>query len=200
MFKRQLVAQRLIVYALLIVCAFAFIAALGYMTDVRLVCFPGINARGDKFDGAQLYNVFQPYNRELVTASLISLLASLLLLITKCHSRRNYYVTNYVVSIGIPALNAVLAIKSVSTISMCKRKFLTEVDFEKIAVLYEKDIAKQGYSNFSPSRSTFFFDMATVAFVLLLIVSVLIVLNLIWKIILMRKEKKLIGSQVEVSA
>ena len=74
-----------------------------------------------------------------------------------------------------------------------KAAFLTQVDFE--ALKKHAEMWKTAYVD-----STFWFDAHYAVFAVLLAVTVLLLLNLIWKIRLMKAEKRLIEAGKEAKA
>ena len=50
------------------------------------------------------------------------------------------------------------------------------------------------------TESTFWFDISLAVFGILLIITVLLIVNLILKLIMMKEEKRLIGSRKDVRA
>lgn len=193
MYKKQMTAQKIIVLAMLLSCALAFISSLGFLTGAYEVLYPGISQRGDKFAGCRLFEEFQVVNRTMTNISIALIVVSLLLFITGCNTRRKYYGTNYIASIFVPIVSITLSVKCIIDALSCKARFLNETDFEKLKTLAESDPNKYTFS-----KSTFWYDFVVVAYAIVIVVSVLVVLNMILKIILMNSENKLLNESKEV--
>lgn len=202
MYKKQMTVQKLIVMFMLIACALSFLASLGFLTGAYEVLYPGFDGRGYTFAGAELYREeFQVYNKRINYISIALIVVSLLLFITCCNTRRKYYISNYVSSILVSVLSIGGSIVCIADVLSAKNKFLTEVDFEKIYELYliylEDPLANKKYVY---SKSTVWFDLCLVAYILVIIAAILVIANLIWKIILMKSEQKLLNVSKEVFA
>jgi tetrahydromethanopterin S-methyltransferase subunit F len=109
----------------------------------------------------------------------------LLPFITNTHSRRKYYIANYI-AVGISSVaNVAAAIWCTINVVKYRNQFLTTVDFEALKEYSEK-------WNTLYTESTFWFDIGFLACALLIIVTALNIYNLIWKTKLMKEEKQLI--------
>ena len=117
------------------------------------------------------------------------ILLSCLLFLTNTHSRRKYYVGNYV-SIALQTVaNVAVAIWAHNQIVMYRAQFL-QIDFEALA-----KHAKRWKTLYT--ESTFWFDAHYAVFAVLLVVTVLLVANGIWKYSLMKQERALIKAGEE---
>ena len=135
----------------------------------------------------------QDFNQDLLKYSIVLILLGCLLFITQTHSRRKYYIGNYV-AIGLySAANIAMAIWAHTWIEAYKTFFLTQVDFE--ALRKHADMWKTAYVD-----STFWFDIHYAVFAISIIVTGLLIANMIWKICLMKEEQKLIEAGKEVAA
>ena len=116
--------------------------------------------------------------------AIILILLGCLLFVTNTHSRRKYYIGNYV-SIGLFAAASVyITIFGHSYIEIFKAQFL-QVDFAAL-----KEHAEMWGTLYT--ESTFWFDIHYAVFGLMLLVSVLLIANAVWKVLLMKEESKLI--------
>ena len=188
MYKKQLKFQKIVCFILLIASALVFVYSLGMMTDLhdslRYAIDPEIPAEYVK--GAMIYYDMQGFNRLLTIAGIALILVSLLLFVTNTHSRRKYYIGNYV-SVAISSVaNVGVAVWAVIKITAFKEQYLTTVDFEALKIYSEK------YTNVLYTESTFWFDVCYFVMGLVLVATVLSLVNLIWKIRMMKAEKRLI--------
>ena len=143
--------------------------------------------------GSYIYYLMQPFNQDLLKYSIVLILLGCLLFLTQTHSRRKYYIGNYV-AIGLcSAANIAMTIWAHVWIEAYKTYFVTQVDFE--ALKNHAAMWKTAYVD-----STFWFDLHYLVFAILLIVTALLIGNLIWKIQLMKAEKRLIEAGKEALA
>ena len=109
------------------------------------------------------------------------------------HTRRKYYIANYI-TVGVTtAANVYVSVWALGTIFTYKERYLTTVDFETMKMYSE-------IFQFSYTESTFWFDFSKVVFAVLLIVTAVNVLNFVWKLVLMKEEQKLIQAGKEGKA
>lgn len=192
MYKKQMTLQRIVCYMLLVAAALVFIYSLGLMTDLYDSKF---NFYAENYDspmvaGTQIYYDMQGFNRSLTKWGLILILLAVSQFLFQNHVRRKYYIANYI-TVGINAVTGIYAsVWAVSNVFTYKEQFL-QVDFEALATY-------AGLFGFTFTESTFWFDASAVVFGILMIVNVINILNLIWKVSLMKAEKKLIEEGREV--
>ena len=196
MYKKQLIVQKIICFAALAVSALVFVYALGLMTDLHDSLKPAMMDSNNIDDtwvpGSQIYYHMQPFNKSLLNYSIVLVLLSCLLFITSTHSRRRYYVGN-AVSVGVFAIAGVaLSVWGHIELEVYKAEFL-KVDFEELQFFSE--MWGTPYID-----STFWFDAHYVVFGLVLLAVVLLLANYVWKLTLMRAEKRLIEEGKKVSA
>ncbi|MCD7752038.1 MAG: hypothetical protein LUI10_09930 [Lachnospiraceae bacterium] len=196
MYKKQLTVQKFICLAAVIVSAAVFVYSLGLVTDLYDTLYSTMRNASDltKTDvsGSIVYYNIQDFNRQFMYASIGLLLLSVLLMITNTHSRRRYYIGNYV-AVGLYSVaSLVLMVWAHIQIEMYKAEFL-QVDFEAL-----KEHAETWGTAYT--ESTFFFDIHYLIFGLLLIVVILLVGNVIWKRSLMKAEQELITKGKEATA
>ena len=144
-----------------------------------------------KVEGAWIFYEIQPFNSQLTTASLILIGCSVLAFATNTHSRRKYYIANYV-SVAISSVaNVAVAVWSIINVAKFKHQFQTTVDFEAL-----KEYSEKWDTLYIDPSQTFWFDTGFVISALLIAVALLAIVNMIWKIQLMKEEKRLIEGGV----
>lgn len=192
MYKKQMILQRITSYLLLAFAALVFVYSLGIMTDLYDSLYLASSYKEghrNYVEGASIYLDMQPFNQDLTTASIILILSAVTLFVFKTHDRRKYYIANYI-TVGINViLNVAVSVWALTNIIAYKAQFLL-IDFvklDKIATIY-----KINYT-----QSTFWFDAAWGVFIPLIVITALSIFNVIWKISLMRAEKKLIAEGKE---
>ena len=196
MYKRQLTWQKILCFAALAVSALVFLYSLGLMTDLYDSLYSTMmdpdNIDDTWVTGSQVYYHMQPFNKTLLTYSIGTILLSCLLFITSTHSRRRYYVGNLLAT-GVFAAGGIgLSVWSHFQLEAYKAEFLS-INFEELQFFAE--MWDSPYID-----STFWFDAHYVVFGLLTLVALLLVGNYIWKMCLMRAEKRLIEEGKKVSA
>ena len=208
MYKKQMTAQKVICLLSIIASVMCFVYSLGLMTDLYDGLYPvrderkitmgqrmlyrGMAKEDYPAHGFELYDEMQPFNRELLVVSIGLILLSVLLFVTNTATRRKYYIANYV-AVGLNVVaNIATAIWAHGYIVAYRAAYLT-VDQELLAYLL-KQLSKPFVF------STFWFDAHYFVFALSLLASVLLVLNVIWKLSLMKQEKQLLEEGKAVSA
>lgn len=182
---------------MLIVSALAFVYSLGLVTDLYDSFYYAIPepAYPDEsyVTGARILYDIQPFNKELTTAAIILIICCVLSFLTNTHSRRKYYIGNFI-SIGVSAVaNIGISVWAILNIAKYKNQFLTEVDFEQ----FKSWADRKGYPY---TESTFWFDAGFVVCALLILAALLLIGNLIWKLKLMKAEARLINEGLEETA
>ncbi len=192
MYKKQVKLQRIICLALLIISAVIFVYSLGIMTDLYDSLYSTYRRGKSSIEGAGVYMDMQDFNKNFLLASIGMILLSALLFVTNTASRRRYYIGNYC-AIGIfSAASVALVVWAHGQIEAFKAQWQT-IDFAALA-----DHAAKRKTLYT--ESTFWFDIHYVIFALLLIGTVLLIANAIWKSKLMKEERTLIGQAKEAAA
>ena len=185
MYKKQVKLQRIICLTLLIISAVIFIYSLGIMTDLYDSLYSTYRRGKSSIEGAGVYMDMQGFNKTFLLASIGMILLSALLFVTNTASRRRYYIGNYC-AIGIFSVASVaLIVWAHGQIEAFKAQWMT-IDFAALA-----DHAAKRKTLYT--ESTFWFDIHYLIFGLLLIGTVLLIANAIWKCKLMKDEQALIG-------
>ncbi|MCR5564582.1 MAG: hypothetical protein K6F59_02135 [Gammaproteobacteria bacterium] len=187
--KIQMKIQKIICFLALFASAFAFIFSLGVSTTVynlnqTTAFMPGVIADG-------YYDAVQEFNHKYVLECIGLIVLAVLLFITQTSKRRNYYVSNYVAILAFTGYSLFVAITSLQTLQGFKETFLNETDFEMWKMIHEMIDAVRY------TESTFWFDINMIMLIIVVIASALLVLNLVWKIVLMVNEAKLLKKSEE---
>ena len=197
MYKKQIKCQKILCIVAIIACALTFLYALGLMTDLYDALYSTMRNPYDLTEtdvpGSILYYMMQDFNKALLKYSIALILLACLLFLTQTHVRRKYYIGNYV-SVGLYSVATVAyTVWAHAYIEGYKAAFLTQVDFE--ALEKHAKMWKTAYID-----STFWFDAHYGVYAVLLVVTVLLLLNLIWKVRLMKAEQRLIAAGKEAMA
>lgn len=193
MYKKQLRFQKIICLLAIIVAAIWFVYSLGFITTIYELLAAFSNPKSFNYvPGAEIYWDMQPFNKAFTNYALYAILISLLLMVTNTQIRRKYYISNYIAIVANVAVNVAMPIYVYSHISKFIHQFNTAIDFEKLREMC-------GYKNIKYTESTWLLDINVVIGALSILVAIGLVVNLIWKISLMRGEKKLINAGKEVA-
>lgn len=163
-------------------------------TSVGGVRVSRFTAAEGKYD-ATLYDDIQGFNNALMYCGIVMILLGVLLYITACHKRRNYYISNYVAIGACAGGNIVISLVLLILNGIWRGKFL-QVDFDAWYKVYERYITNGDWESVHYSDSTAWFDVGFAVYIIIILVSVALILNLIWKIKLMQGEKRLLEGAV----
>lgn len=189
MYKKQMIVQKVLCFAAIFVSVLVFLYSLGIMTDLYDCLYTTMRNPNDltqtAVPGSIVYYNMQEFNRMFLVYSIGLILLSVLLFITNTHSRRRYYIGNYFATALYAAAGVALSVFAHSYIEIFKAQFL-QVDFAAL-----KEFSEIWNSPYT--ESTFWFDVHYAVFCLVILVSVLLVVNAIWKASLMKQEAKLVN-------
>lgn len=175
--------------AAIIVSAIFFVYTLGIMTDLYDSLYDTMRNPRDwsqtDVSGSIVYYNMQAFNQRFLLLSIGQILLAALLFLTNTHCRRKYYIGNYVSTGAFVAFGVYNAVFAHTYIEVFKAQFL-QVDFAAL-----KEHAEMWGTLYT--ESTFWFDLHYLVFGLLLLVCALLIANLVWKILLMREENRLIA-------
>lgn len=196
MYQKHLKLQKYICLLCVIAAAVSFVYALGMITDIYDALYKTMSNPKDltqtKVPGSIIYYDMQSFNKQFVNYSLVLILLGCFLYLTNTHCRRKYYISNYV------AVGAY----SVATLAV---GFWAHQQIEAYIVQYMTTIDFEALKEFSDKRKTLYLDntdmldLHRVVLGLAIVSVVALVGNMIWKIILMRNEKKLIEAGKEAA-
>ena len=173
-----------------------FVYALGVLTEIYdglyLATDPKKPTDDGRVAGSTIYYQMQQFNTDFVNISIVLILLAALLFLMNTHIRRKYYISNYI-SIGLYSIASVATVVwSHIQIEAYKHQYLTTVDFEALKELCEM-------KNKPFIQSTMMLDLHYVVAGLMLVTTIALVVNMIWKITLMRDEDALINARKEVA-
>ena len=197
MYKKQMLMQKIVCMMTLIASALVFVSALGLSTDLydafsKAVLYPGTEWEYVSVTGATVYYDMFPFNSAFTKVGIGLILVNLILFLTNTHSRRKYYIGNYIAT-GLSAAAAIgVSVWSIPQIMSYKEQFRSTVDFEAL-----KAFSKDWGSLYIGPDDTFWFDICFVILGILLLSAVLLVVNCFFKNTVMKAEQRAIGSGKE---
>lgn len=188
MYKKQMVFEKIICLLAVLIAAAVFIYSLGIMTDLYDCLYSTMRNPYDltetSVDGSFVYYEMQGFNKAFVRNAIILVVFGCFLFITNTHTRRRYYIANYLSTGLFAGFSLYLCIWGSIQIKYYKSQWL-KIDFE--ALKAHADMWKTTYT-----ESTFWFDAHYLLFGILIIVAGLLCFNLVWKKQLEKEEQKLI--------
>lgn len=194
-FQKWMCLVMLIVGALGLLYAFCYmtgsLSELGYSINSGTVRTSKFVARAGYHD-ALLYDDIQGFNTLMMYFGIAMVLLAVVLYITACNKRRNYYVSNYVATGLCAGGNIVLSLVCLIMNAHWRGEFL-KVDFESWKAFNDAGIKLGFITKAYYGDSTAWFDVGFAVYAIIIVASVLLVLNLIWKIMLMKGEKQLLS-------
>ena len=202
--KAQMKFQKWLCLAMIIVGALALLYAFFYMSGSMSELGQTITRRtsgnsskftaDDGYNDALLFEEIQPFNNLMMYFGIAMILLAVLLYITACNKRRNYYVTNYVATGLCAGGNIVMSFVCIIMNAHWRSEFL-KLDFEAWHYYYQDllDRDRITEAGFHYSDSTAWFDLGFAVYVIVIVASILLILNMVWKIMLMKGEKQLLS-------
>lgn len=196
MYHKHLKIQKYICLLCVIAAAISFVYALGMATDIYDALYYAADLKGradrDWVTGAQIYVQIQDFNNAFVNASVVLILLGCALFITQTNSRRKYYTTNYL-AVGAYSI-ATVAVSIWAKIKICgyAKQYMQTIDFDE---LYNFSVENKSLY----LDNTDLLDLHWAVFALALIAVAALLGNMIWKIILVRKENELLEAGKEAA-
>lgn len=179
---KQMVYQKFIVIAALVLASITFLYALGFATDLYSLNYHSDPSSSLLYvEGADLYYQIQPFNKILLRDAAIQFGLCILMFVFLTHRRRLYYISNYITTIAFSGFAVYLGMTIIANALYIRNEYL-KVDFERMKEI--TDMLQLRYVN-----STFMMDFGVVLSVLLCMLAAGLAINLIWKSRNMKKEK-----------
>ena len=181
-----MLVEKIVCFAVLVAAVLVFVYSLGLVTDLHYNNFAYYAEKvgKPKFAGADIYNEIQPFNRALTKAGIMLILSAISLFVFGTHKRRKYYIGNYI-AIGLnSALTMGVSVWGILNV-IKYRKMYDQIDF--VALKEWQEMLRKPYD-----ISSFWFDIGYYVFGIAIFVSVLSLLNLLFKVYVMRSERKLL--------
>lgn len=191
MYKKQMVFQKTVCLFAVFASVAIFVYSLGIMTDLYDCLYSTMRNPYDltetSVNGSYLYYEMQGFNKAFVRNAIILILCACLLFLTNTHTRRKYYISNFISTALFSVFSIYLCIWGSIEIGYYKSQWLN-IDFE--ALKAHSEMWKTAYT-----ESTFWFDLHYCLFAILIIVAVALCFNLVWKKYLEKQEASLIGTK-----
>lgn len=195
--KTQMRFQKILMLVSLVVAALTFVFALFFLTGSLGEAAHYITIQGavttDKINATEFVDASQGYVKTLVTLAIVFIVLAAVLFITACHSRRKYYITNYIAIGAFVAFALAMVIYIFIMVSRSMDLFLNGIAWEA-GTNGGFNVAEQGIADYPMNRAdTYPFIIGYVVAVIVLVNAALLVLSTVWKTLLMKGEKKLLA-------
>lgn len=181
--QQQLLYQRIVIFAALVLTCMVFALSLGFSTDLY-----SLNYHADPSSsllyvkGAELYYQVQPFNKAFLRDAAIQLVLCVLLFVFLSHKRRLYYLSNYLTSLLFCGFAGYQAATLLVNAQYIRAKYL-QIDFERMREITEM-------LNMRYTESTFMLDAAIALSYALFGLIACLMINLVWKSVWMRRERR----------
>ena len=198
MYSKQMTFQKIVCMLVLIASALVFVYSLGISTDLydalaRTILYPDYDLDMTSVAGSRVYYDMFEFNKLFTKAAIGLIIVTLVLFITNTHSRRKYYIGNFV-AVGLStAANIAISVWCIPQIMGYKAQYQNNVDFKALEAF-----AKDWGTLYIGPDDTFWFDASFVVFGILLLTSCLLILNVVLKVIVMKAEANAIGRRKDV--
>ncbi len=214
MYKKQMKFQKIVCYVVLVSCALVFAYSLGLLTDIYDSLYPCFDpelfdenidldsipaeelpAYGVYVNGAEIYYDMQDFNSAFTKVGIAMIVVSLVLFVTNTHSRRRYYIGNFISVAIVSVFNIACVVWLMPQIMAFKTQYLG-IDFKQLLEFSQSTRGK----TVRYTESTFWFDVSYFVFGVVILAVVLLIVNLVLKVILMNAEKRTVGARKGVGA
>ena len=201
MYRKQVKWQKILCFVALISAVLLFVYALGIMTDLYDALYQTIRSANkldqSKVTGSRIYYDMQNegFNKLLLYFGIGMILLAVLLFVCRTNSRRKYYFANYLSTGLFSVAGIACAVWVHIRVEYWKNIFQTTINFEELA-----EYAAKNKTLLLTADSTFWFDIHYLVSGMLIIASVALIANLIWKKKLEKDEKSMIGKGKEALA
>ncbi len=218
MFKSQMRFQKILCLACLILSALLFVYAIGFVTPIYDQYFLTMDRElGEDYarvEGAQIFweletltsyevrDVFDSNNNwvgtenvkvreiglidQMLGVAIADICVAILLFVFNTHKRRKYYIGNYIATGVYAAYNVAIAAWIIARLNYFIKGF-AKVNLEQLkAFCEEQNIA------YRPQATTNILYVGIALCVVLMLAAVAVVLNLLWKLQLQKRENKLL--------
>ena len=187
--------QKILSFATLVIAALCFVYALAFLTggmgNVHYYMPSSGGERQDIINAKNFVNASQSFVSTLIILSIAFILVVATLFVTASNKRRNYYVTNYVSIIAVALFAVAIALFIILSVSNVMNLFYNDIKWEA-GTNNGLNYADQFDKTFPIDKSPANFALGYALAVLVICTAVVHILNLLWKIKLMKGEKALL--------
>ena len=190
--KSQMKFQKILALVTLVIAALSIVLALFFCSGIlyAVVNYSAKTAEEEAYYGVQeLYEFSQSANNILVIMGIVLILIVAAMYIMGNAKRRNYYISNIVATYVYVVYAAVYAIAMIAVCAVCFA-LMGKIDFETWKADEDFILSLGGETYYTRNVATLVLGLLLSG--VLLATAVAWVLNLVWKIKLMKGEKQLL--------
>ena len=191
--------QKILSLVTLVIAALCFVYALAFLTGGMgnvhyYMPSAGTGERQDLINAKGFLDASQGFVSTLVILSIVFILIVATLFVSASNKRRNYYVTNYVSIIAVAAFAVVIALFIIISVSNVMNLFYNDIAWESgtNGTFNYADQFVRYNGEYPVGKSPANFILGYALGVLVVLTAAVHVLNLVWKIKLMKGEKALL--------
>lgn len=190
--KTQMRFQKIIALLSLIMAALVFVYALFFLTGSTGNVWKYVYGN-DLINGQKFFDASQSFVGTLTTLGIVFIILAVVLFITGCNKRRNYYLSNYI-AVGLYLVFAIVVlVYMIIGISNCMNLFLNEICWESgtgTAGIY--NVEDQFSEQYPVYKDVYTFIIGYVVCLLVLLCAAALALSTVLKYKLMKGEKQLL--------
>lgn len=217
--KTQMRVQKILMIVSLVLSALVLVFALIFLTGGLGNVYRFNEDGQDYINCDKFVSTSQSFVSTLVTLSIVMIVLAAFLFLMGCHSRRKYYITNYIV-IGIFVVFALaVAIYLIAMVANVMNLYQNDIRWEsgtgEIITRFKDVLNDKGevvntisidvYTNYADQAEYFpayvldpdqsyNFVLGIIMFVLIIVDVICIILSTVWKVLLVKGEKKLLAA------
>lgn len=198
--KTQMRFQKILMLVTLVISALCFVYSLAFLTGSLGNVHYYIPLDGDTYvdniNATNFINASQEYVSTSIVLSIVLIILSALLFFTGCNRRRNYYITNYIMICAVALFAVAVAIYSFVGISKTMNLFFNDIAWAA-GTNDGFNVADKFNTNYPVEKTSVNFALGYVLYALVFVDVAALILNLVWKIKLMKGEKALLENGFE---
>lgn len=194
--KTQMRFQKIIVLLSLIMAALVFVYALFFLTGSTGNVWKYVY-KIDLINGQKFFDASQSFVGTLTTLGIVFIILAVVLFITGCNKRRNYYLSNYI-AVGLYLVFAIVVlVYMIIGISNCMNLFLNEICWESgTGTAGMCNVEDQFSEQYPVYKDVYTFIIGYVVCLLVLLCAAALALSTVLKYKLMKGEKQLLQGGV----
>ena len=192
--KTQMRFQKILMYVSLVVAALTFVFGLIFLSGS--MAYATHYTGGNSIGAEKLVEKSQAFVETMVAVGITFIVLAALLFVTSSHSRKNYYITNYIAVGLFVAFAMFMAIFIMIKVTTLMGMFYNDITWDNVA---DKIAALAGLYPIKKSDN-YPFIIGYIVAALTIFDALLVVLCTVWKVLLMKGEKKLLEGSAKVEA
>ena len=204
--KTQMRFQKILSIVSLVIAALTFVYALYFLTGSMgevPYYFNRQGTQGDLINADKFMSTSQDFVSTLVALGITFIVLAVLIFLTSSHNRRKYYATNYIAMGLFVAFALAISLYAFIMIAKVQDLFLNDICWKTgTGVGGDHNVADQWIIDHKLYRTETNFILGYILFTVVIVNAIVCALSTVWKILLIRGEKKLLADSApaEVTA